>query len=331
MKLNKNTATLYVIAPANFASGGPFLMHQLASKLLNMGFKAKMVYIGQQASTDPVHDFYKRFKIPYTNTITDASENIVIFPEIYTGMIYHYKKIHKVIWWLSVDFFLAAIRPKPFSLRRFLGLKPTVCHYDFKKEPLLSHWVQSHYARHFLESKNVTDIYNLSDYLDAIFIDKLKRKSFTNQNKSNRIVYNPKKGYNETLELIRKAPLLDWVPIANMTPSQVRQLLLSAKIYIDFGNHPGKDRIPREAAMCGCIIVTNKKGSANFAEDIPIPDKFKIDYIPGKERDIIDLLEHCFTAYENEVQHFDTYRKKIEQEEAVFNDDLAKIITTFFD
>lgn len=24
-----------------------------------------------------------------------------------------------------------------------------------------------------------------------------------------------------------------------------------AKVYIDFGFHPGKDRIPREAVMCG--------------------------------------------------------------------------------
>jgi len=331
VKLDKNTTTLYLVAPANFASGGPFVMHQLAFKLICMGFKAKMVYIGQQASVDPVHDFYKRFRIPYANRIIDTSENIAIFPEVYTGMIYQYENIHKVIWWLSVDFFLASTTPKPFSLKRFLGLKPTERQYDFKPVPLLHHWVQSHYARHFLESKNVTDIHHLSDYLDAIFIDRLKKKSFSNQNKGNRIVYNPKKGFDVTLELIRKTPHLEWVPIENITPSQVRQLFLSAKVYIDFGNHPGKDRIPREAAMCGCIIVTNRKGSANFAADIPIPDKFKIDYSPGEERDIIGLLEHCFTAYEEEIRHFDNYRKKIEQEETVFNNDLAKIMATFFD
>ncbi len=332
MKLNKNTTKLFLVAPANTATGGPFLLHQLASKLIEMGFDAKMLYIKHSEIEDPVHAFYKHFQIPYTYELEDVAENLVIFPEVYTEMIFRYKQIQKVIWWLSVDNFLDANAQKlPFSLKRFLGLKPPVHHYRFQETPPHQHWVQCYYAKHFLESKGVSNIKDLSDYLDPIFINELKNRSFNNQNKKEIVAYNPKKGYEVTQELIKKAPHIQWVPIENMTPEQVKELLISAKIYIDFGHHPGKDRIPREAAMCGCIVITNRKGSAAFTEDVPIPEKFKIDYIPGQEESIIRLLENSFSNYENELLLFEPYKAKIENEEAVFNADLNKIIATFFD
>lgn len=166
---------------------------------------------------------------------------------------------------------------------------------------------------------------------NTVFIDEVKTLEFNNRNKKDIVVYNPKKGYEVTQQLIRKAPHIEWVPIENRTPQQVKELLISAKIYIDFGHHPGKDRIPREAAMCGCIVMTNRKGSAKFAEDVPIPEKFKVEYSPGKETVIINLLENSFLDYENDLSLFDEYRTKIKNEEHVFNSDLSKIITYFFD
>ena len=31
------------------------------------------------------------------------------------------------------------------------------------------------------------------------------------------------------------------------------------------------DRLPREAALAGCIVITNREGAANFEEDVPLP------------------------------------------------------------
>ena len=56
---------------------------------------------------------------------------------------------------------------------------------------------------------------------------------------------------------------------------QVTAKLLRAKIYIDFGPHPGMDRFPREAALAGCMIVTNTQGAAEYYADVPIPHKYK--------------------------------------------------------
>mmetsp|Transcript_16764 Transcript_16764/g.36320 ORF Transcript_16764/g.36320 Transcript_16764/m.36320 type:complete len:101 (+) Transcript_16764:228-530(+) len=35
------------------------------------------------------------------------------------------------------------------------------------------------------------------------------------------------------------------------------------------------DRLPREAALAGCIVITNREGAADFDEDVPLPSRFK--------------------------------------------------------
>ena len=189
------------------------------------------------------------------------------------------------------------------------------------------HWVQSYYAKDFLLKQGVVDVAFLSDYLDPIFIKELEGKSFNDLTKKNIILYNPKKGFEITKQLMEKSPHIQWVPLEYMTPQQVKEQLIAAKIYLDFGTHPGKDRIPREAAMCGCIVITNRKGSAFFNEDVPILDTYKIDYEPGKDESIIQFFTECFNEYEKRIVDFDAYRLKIKGEEDQFNDDLHKLFT----
>ena len=98
----------------------------------------------------------------------------------------------------------------------------------------------------------------------------------------------------------------------------------AGKIYIDFGEHPGKDRIPREAAANGCCVITNRKGSAAYAEDVPIPDQFKFAN-PSSSLDEIDSLMHkiCddFKIYQD---MFSDYRNFIKSEKSIFEADVIK-------
>ena len=74
-------------------------------------------------------------------------------------------------------------------------------------------------------------------------------------------LFNPIKGIDKTLEFIKKSDArIKWRALKGLTPEQMREVMLQSKVYIDFGNHPGKDRIPREAATCGCCVLTNKNG-----------------------------------------------------------------------
>ena len=55
---------------------------------------------------------------------------------------------------------------------------------------------------------------------------------------------------------------VDFVPIRDMNKAQVRDALFGARLYIDFGHHPGKDRVPREAAVAGAVVLLREAGAA---------------------------------------------------------------------
>lgn len=111
-----------------------------------------------------------------------------------------------------------------------------------------------------------------------------------------------------TKKLINSAPDLTWIPIENLTTEGVKNLLCESMVYIDFGNHPGKDRFPREAAICGCCIITGKRGSAKYFEDIPISDYYKFDEDESLIPQIIDKIRFCLTNFEEESLNFKEYK-----------------------
>ena len=101
--------------------------------------------------------------------------------------------------------------------------------------------------------------------------------------------------------------------------------LRRAKIYLDLGNHPGKDRLPREAAMAGCCVITNQRGSAYFDADVPTPHKYKID---DRKSDYIlnfqEFASSIFTNFDCHSAEFSHYRSLIAQERTLFESQVRK-------
>jgi glycosyltransferase involved in cell wall biosynthesis len=116
-----------------------------------------------------------------------------------------------------------------------------------------------------------------------------------------------------------------------MTPAQVGEHLRMAKVYIDFGNHPGKDRIPREAALSGCCVITGRNGSAAYQKDVPIPENYKF-YDGIKQADeIIEMIRSIFNNYEKVNIDFDSYRTIIRKEKETFTKDVKNIFGNFLE
>lgn len=183
--------------------------------------------------------------------------------------------------------------------------------------------MQSHYALNHLVNKEINkeNIFYLSDYLNINFIKAEAKLS----NKDNIVVYNPKKGFNFTKKIINYAKDVNFIPIVNMTRHEVIETLQRAKVYIDFGNHPGKDRIPREAAILGCCVITNKRGSAAFYDDVPIPEGYKFEDKDENIPLIINKIKDCFEYFEERYKDFDYYRILIKQEPQNFIEDLKRL------
>ena len=324
-KLNVHDNTkIYVACPANFATGGPELLHQLVYHLNTFGLNAYMYYYNN-TSENPVHPAYRQYNNPWITTIEDKQENILIVPEVKTDLIYKYKNIQKVIWWLSVDNFYNFLSKNPLKklIKYFLWKVGIYGIYNFNKNDEIVHFVQSEYAKQYLLSKGITNIQFLGDYLNKYFIEKQTQN--INKEKKDIVVYNPKKGIEFTKKIIENAKDIKFIPIENMTREEVAELLSTAKVYIDFGNHPGKDRIPREAAISGCCVITGKRGSAKYYKDVPIPDKYKFSDKEKNIPKIIEKIKYIMKNYEVVTKDFDNYRKSIKNEEKQFINDIKKI------
>ena len=50
---------IYIACPANVATGGPELLHQLCHKLRKKGYISYMYYYGRK-SANPVHERYEK-------------------------------------------------------------------------------------------------------------------------------------------------------------------------------------------------------------------------------------------------------------------------------
>lgn len=349
LQIYKNTK-VFIVAPANSATGGPELLHQLAYNLREyLKIEVYMYYHPSNIFSEPIHREYKLYKIPFVDRVPDEQSNILIVSEFYpyVKMLGNFKNIRKVIWWLSVDsFYLSKFctpEKKFFFINKLSKILFKHAIYDDiqsliqnKKGKLVSvirndpfarqanlHLVQSEYAKvHLLKAGiNKDAVCYMSDYLNEFFL----KETFKIEKKEDVVVYNPAKGYNFTRKIMKYIPDIKFIPLVNMTREQVIEILKKAKIYIDFGNHPGKDRLPRETAILGCCVITGKKGSAAYSEDVPISEEYKFDDKKENIPRIKEKIRDCIKNYYEKYKDFDEYRKTIKKEPERFMEDMKKI------
>ncbi|MCI6648690.1 MAG: hypothetical protein MSH24_04030 [Lachnospiraceae bacterium] len=312
---------IYIVCIPNKASGGPEAMNQLCRALRDTGYSAQMFFppYDTKKYSSPIAEEYQHYENPYTINADDAPDNYFIFPEIMIiNKMPMLKYSKKIMWWLSVDNFIEQNRVFGKELlSEFINL-----YYDY-------HFVQSEYARRFcIDEMGIPEdkIVYISDYLNDSYISKAKDNTI--KNKKNQVLYNPKKGIEFTRLLMNYAPDITWIPLIDMTYDEVRDTMQESKVYIDFGNHPGMDRLPREAAINGCCVITDRRGAAAFSEDVPIPDKYKFDDNEDSVSAIVDAIRSIFQNYDSDKKDFDDYRMWISGAKDRFYSDTEKVFGT---
>lgn len=341
---------IYIASPAGLATGGPELLHQLCNTLNKNGFNAFMYYTNALKGENPVPEPYICYHNKYVTELEDSEHNIVVIPETMFDLYCHLKKCHKFFWWLSVDFFWSSVTPNYLRrgrkiiaiIEEKIGKNSISSFIDFKlkkiqqniienkidilrKDTSTFHITQSKYAEKYCVKIGVDmkKIMYLSDYLNQDFLNNVD----ISNKKENIVLYNPKKGWEFTKKIIDKAEDITWVPLIGLTRNQMIDYLKRAKVYIDFGNHPGKDRIPREACVCRCIVITGRRGSANYYDDVPINENYKFEDTEDNIDEIINCIKDSFENYDEKIQDFDLYRKYIYAEKEKFEVDVMKVFS----
>lgn len=321
MKLTGNK--IYVLCPGYYKTGGTELLHQLVYHLKKRNQDVYITYytVKKEIYDDVIHKEFRQYIDEYKKMeeIEDQKDNLLIVTETSYHKLYRFHHIKKAIWWLSVDNFVyrQGIKGKIYAWGHqvFLHGLGTPLSYLRKIE---YHLCQSYYAKNYLQTIGVEDdrITMLSDYINEIY----QNEEISMKKKEDIILYNPKKGYDFTKKIKDKYNYGNaiWIAIENMTTEEVKNLMERSKVYIDFGFHPGKDRIPREAAVSGCCIITGKRGAAHFFDDVSINDRYKFDDVEENIDIIIETINDLVCNYRERLKDFEAYRAKILREKVVF-------------
>jgi hypothetical protein len=303
---------IFVISPPGPPTGGPEALHQLVHKAALLGHDAQVFYVPDVEG--PVREAYRAYNTRRATQLLDTPDSVIVVPEILPQVLPRFEFARRMLWWLSVDNALQieSERKQINPDQSRFTLEST-----FAPEHRVEHLAQSEYARTYLAERGIA-ARMLTDYLSADFVGQARNRQASP--KRDIVAFNPKKGFEFTQQLMAaSAGRLDWVPIENMTPTEVGELLGSAKVYVDFGGHPGRDRIPREAALGGCVVITGTRGSAGNGIDVPIPGEFVIgEDTPDAVNRIVAVIEGAMSGFAAASAAFDSYRTWIAGHEDAF-------------
>lgn len=331
--LNINSDTIfYIICPAHFASGGPEDLHQLAAEIRINGYQVFMHYLefDKKKFKTPLHQEYEFFSLPFADKIDNKPQNVVIFPETYSLSLWDkkYSKVQKIVWWLSVtNFFLTLKRRQDYLERKNknfikrLYKDQTIPSVENVKKLNVLHLAHSYFSLDFLRKNDFNILGQIQDYMDDMFYVNEESKS----KKKDIVIYNGVKN-GEFLEKIKSHSTdLEWVEMKNMTLFEIAECMKKAKVYVDFGYHPGKEKMPREACLLDCCLIIGKEGSAQFKEDMPIKDEYHFEKDEQNIPLIVNQIKNCLSNYDTTIYDFADYKNVLLKEKETFSADVKKV------
>ncbi|NYD40503.1 hypothetical protein [Nocardioides panaciterrulae] len=324
---------VYVYYPRGSRTGGPEALHQLVHTLREQDIAAYLVPTEWSRSERRVPE-YRSYDAPEAQEVVDHADNCVVVPERLVGQLRESRNAQKFCWWLSIDnarIFQAerayrqkrAYRSDPgFAnfMRRWLGHRTPALEWRIRGLGAVQHLTQSQYAWSYLNSRFDILPSALSDYTPLVSIGTPRR--------ADRVVisFNPAKG-GEYVEGVKSllAGTIEWVAIEGMSTEEVHGALGRSDIYLDLGHQPGKDRLPREAAAAGAVVVLMRRGAGAYSQDTPIPAEHKVNPNGDISRNAADVLLSLQSNLAAARHAQSQYRKSVAAEREVFRREVMAI------
>jgi hypothetical protein len=333
--MTQNSGKIFVLYHKGLRTGGPEALHQLVDMLRELGQDAYLVPHPHTVHNDRVEQ-YNVYDAPEAPEIIDAPENVVVYPETYVYEMSGVKLARRMCWWLSIDNSLTFMAERmwyrstatrlekarqvaiPFARMWKNRVNPGM----LRRDRDVVHLVQSSYAWAFVATR--------FDVVPSLVSDYTPNAEFqgTVEVPRNRhlVTYNPAKG-GDIIEAVKaQSPSsIEWRPIAGMTRAEVVATLQGCGVYLDLGHHPGKDRMPREAALSGALSVVARRGSGAFYADVPVPWEHKITPGDDEVMTAAAMLPELINNFDAEVAKQDSYRATILNERSRFKSEVEDV------
>lgn len=270
---------IVILCPFGVETGGPEALHQLSDTLLEIGFDVSMFYTTDtdfetlvsltgnttlEAIEIPERkntiNSYSKYNVKPTKYLRFNKDSLIIIPETYIKWHSIFKNNKCLFWWLSVD-------------NAFSQLDMMKLNLNSLKNKNIYHAYQSTYAKNFLNSLGINNAIPLSDYTPINSnIIKCTKSIVSMSALSHKVNIDIDYYKNE----IEKYCDIEVKLIRGLSRDEVYEIFDKSYVYIDFGNFPGKDRLPREALIRDCCLITSNAGAAYYNE-YTIPNDYIIE------------------------------------------------------
>lgn len=301
---------MFVVCPV-VVTGGPEALHQLAQFANESGIRSTVAYYGSGATVRASNDqliLKSAAKNPcltayakYNPVVGDgdfplSDTTLVVLPEVIAWHAERFRPAAIAVWWLSVNNAFHATSPLRDEGKRKAYFAQTS----------ITHLCQTNYATSTLRRQGVEETYDLVDYTDDLFT--LRPPEAPNEGQA--LAYNPKKGAELAQSFFDANPELEPRRIERMNKAEIAAVFRQTRIYVEFGHNPGKDRMPREAACAGCIVVARRAGGTAYFGDVPLPAAFKFsdeDVASGRLADLIRTINADPQPYWEQQAYYRRY------------------------
>jgi hypothetical protein len=196
------------------------------------------------------------------------------------------------------------------------------------------HIFQSNYAKEYVGREYQLKGLMVSDYTHEITRLPIQESQIVKIDYDDRafiVAYNPRKGLANILNIKRFLdPSVKFIPLQGFSDNQVQDILNKVDLYLDLGNLPGKDRLPREAIMAGCPIMITTLGAGFNAEDFPVPSQYKL------QLDVISPVEAAQSVLKvlklGKLENFKMqtlFRESVSKEKEFFYREVREFVRQF--
>lgn len=334
---------IYIYCPGNVISGGVNSLHNLGASLIKNGFEAGMFYHSAEKETLK-NTHILSYKVPAFSNIEDNSCNVLIVSETETLFLSQFSNIKKIVYWLGLNYYFK--KPPfrfPFNIklirkfiicRNYFGYSSGIIE-NYKR--VLNRWNKANDEIWKGNVLHMSNSYYVAEYckwrgIDKVFVlhnpvrDEYYIESGHQTVKKNVILFGPKTS-KLLIAICRLYFSYKVVRLKHLPAETVKQHMKEAKVFAEFGNNSGRDRMLREAALMGCVVISNTRGSAALYNDMPIPSQYKIPDTFYNYPRILKMLKKCIVHYSFMVAGFDEYVQVLNIEKKNFSTNVKEIFS----
>jgi hypothetical protein len=332
---------IYIVCPTDTVSGGVNSLHILCQALVQNNFNAQMYYLGNhpQFFKNPI---IQNFNVPYSDTLVDNESSLIIVPETLTTFFGNYVLAQKMVYWLGIYFFFKTpphrfplnFKPirKIFQCSSYYGQSKNFFHQLAKKVnywnkaaiPIWNsttfHMSNSFYVADFIKSKGLEYVWVLHNPVRKEFYE-----FAPSPEREKCIIFGPKTSSGLIRFVNKKFPGFSCVRLKGLSAQQTIDFYRKSILFIELGSFSGRDRMPREAVLSGCVILTSRSGSAAFYQDLQLDNYYKIDTYKSYKSTLISKINDIVNDYNSHYSNMNTYLNYLKFEYAQFNNTTKEV------